>query len=104
MERRIWKAHVFPGKLDDYIRCHEEIWPEMVEALRAAGVRNYSIWNNGDEIIGYYECPNLEAADAFRAGNETVQHWNEVMKDIMHMDEDAETGQMLCFRQIFELE
>lgn len=104
MERRIWKAHVHPGKLEDYIRCHDQIWPEMVEALRSAGIQNYSIWNNGDELIGYYECPDLRTADEYRAENEAVRRWNDVMKDIMSMDTDAETGRTIKYQQIFELQ
>ena len=44
-----------PNMRDEYVRRHDEIWPEMIDELRAAGIRNYTIWNNGDELIGYYQ-------------------------------------------------
>lgn len=28
MERYAWKATVLPGKLDEYIRRHDEIWQD----------------------------------------------------------------------------
>ena len=55
MERYAWKATVLPGKLEEYIQRHDNIWPEMKEVLAAAGIRNYTIWNVGNELFGYYE-------------------------------------------------
>ena len=43
MERYAWKATVLPGKLEEYIRRHNEIWPEMKDVLHQAGIRNYTI-------------------------------------------------------------
>ena len=54
MERYAWKATVLPGKLEEYIRRHNEIWPEMKDVLHQAGIRNYTIWNVGNELFGYY--------------------------------------------------
>ena len=56
MERYAWKAYVKEGCLDEYIRRHDEIWPELKEVLKEAGICNYSIWNVGNELFGYYEC------------------------------------------------
>ncbi|MFQ6937771.1 MAG: L-rhamnose mutarotase [Oscillospiraceae bacterium] len=38
MERYAWKATVLPGKLEEYIRRHNEIWPEMKDVLHQAGI------------------------------------------------------------------
>lgn len=50
MERYAWKATVKDGMLAEYRRRHDEIWDEMKEVLRAAGIRNYSIRNVGNEF------------------------------------------------------
>ena len=39
MERYAWKATVKEGMLEEYIRRHDNIWPEMKEMLRKAGIR-----------------------------------------------------------------
>ena len=36
---------------DEYIKRHDEIWPEMTEMLNESGIHNYSIWNVGDELF-----------------------------------------------------
>ena len=37
MEKYAWKAIVKEGMLEEYTRRHNEIWPELVELLKAAG-------------------------------------------------------------------
>ena len=56
MERYAWKATVKEGKIAEYRRRHDEIWQEMKDVLKAAGICNYSIWLVGNELFGYYEC------------------------------------------------
>ena len=44
MEKYAWKAKIKPGKKEEYIYRHSNIWPELVEVLKEAGICNYSIW------------------------------------------------------------
>lgn len=101
MERYAWKARVLPGKLDEYIRRHDEIWPEMTEVLNEAGIRNYTIWNTGDELFGYYECDSIADAGRVQAESPVVGKWNEYMKDVMLMETDPVTGAQPLMRQVF---
>jgi len=43
------------ARLDEYVRHHAKIWPEIEHAIRAAGIRNYSIFQRGGTLFGYYE-------------------------------------------------
>ena len=101
MERYAWKAIVLDGMLDEYIKRHDEIWPEMKEVLAAAGIRNYTIWNVGNELFGYYECDSVEYAAKVQADSPVVDKWNEYMKDVMVMDFDPETGSHIILEQVF---
>ena len=53
MEKVVWRATVREGMEAEYVRRHDEIWPEMVAALKEAGVCNYTIWKDGRELFGY---------------------------------------------------
>ena len=53
MERMAWRGRIKPGCKEEYIRRHNEIWPEMVEVLKGAGICNYTIYLSGDELFGY---------------------------------------------------
>jgi len=46
---------VRPECIDEYRRCHARIWPEIEQAIRTAGIHNYSIFLLGDRLFAYYE-------------------------------------------------
>lgn len=105
MERYAWKALVKEGMLDEYIRRHDEIWPELVEVLKNAGICNYSIWNTGNELFGYYECEkSCDYAASVQSNSPIVHKWNEFMKDVMVMEMDPVTGAQPKLKQVFRLD
>jgi len=93
-----------PGMHDEYVKRHDEIWPEMLALLKQAGICNYSIWNTGDELFGYYECA-LGAEHAAKVQRESpiVDRWNAYMKDVMAMDMDPVTGAQSLMTEVFYL-
>ena len=56
MEKYAWRGKIVPGMQEEYKKRHDNIWPEMKEVLANAGIVNYSIWMQGEELFGYYEC------------------------------------------------
>ena len=104
MEKYAWKGMIMEGALDEYIKRHNEIWPEMVEVLKAAGIKNYTIWNVGCEMFGYYECEKgVEYAAKVQAESPVVDKWNEYMKDILIMEKDPVTGAQPQLEKVFEM-
>ncbi len=101
MERFAWKARLLPGKQNEYIRRHDEIWPEMTAVLNEAGIRNYTIWTTGEELFGYYECDSVEYAAKVQAASPVVDKWNEYMKEVMVMEIDPATGTAVQLKQVF---
>lgn len=101
MERFAWKAWILPGKHAEYVRRHDEIWPEMTTVLNEAGIRNYTIWTDGDDLFGYYECDSVEKAAAIQAGSPVVDRWNIYLKDVMVMVIDPRTGTAVQLKQVF---
>lgn len=101
MERYAWHATLLPGKKDEYIRRHREIWPEMKDVLAAAGIRNYSIWCTGTDLFGYYECDSVAEAGRIQAESPVVDRWNDYMKDVMVMATDPVTGAQPLAEQVF---
>ena len=102
MERYAWKAKIIEGMKEEYIRRHDEIWPELKDLLTEAGIKNYSIWLTGNDLFGYYECINgIDHAAKTQANSEIVDRWNEYMKDIMVMEMDPVTGAQPKLEQVF---
>ncbi|MBR5626717.1 MAG: L-rhamnose mutarotase [Thermoguttaceae bacterium] len=103
MEKYAWKALVLEDKIEEYKRRHREIWPEMVEVLKAAGIRNYSIWLVGNIVFGYYECEKgADYAARVQKESAVVDKWNEYMKDVMKMDMDPRTGAQPLMEQVWD--
>ncbi|NDB79669.1 L-rhamnose mutarotase, partial [archaeon] len=44
MTNYAWVLEVRPGYEEEYKKRHDEIWPEMVQMLSDAGLRNYNIF------------------------------------------------------------
>ena len=78
MERFAWKATVKEGMLSEYKKRHDNIWPELKQVLKEAGISNYTIWNTGNELFGYFECDKGVAyAEKYQAASSVVDKWNE---------------------------
>lgn len=102
MEKYAWKGAIVEGMKEEYIRRHDEIWPEMKDVLEKAGIVNYTIWNVGNELFGYYECEKgVEYAAKVQAESEVVDRWNEYMKDILIMEMDPVTGAQPLLEKVF---
>ena len=77
----------------------------MVQVLKEAGISNYTIWNSGNELFGYYECEKgAEYAAKVQAESPVVARWNDYMQDILLMEMDPKTGAQPLLRQVFLLE
>ena len=105
MEKYAWKAHIKEGSFDEYCRRHDEIWPEMVDVLKSAGIKNYTIWNVGNELFGYYECEKgIKFASKVQSESPIVKKWDEYMKDILIMPIDPITKAQPKLTKVFELD
>ena len=102
MEKYVWKATIVEGQIEEYKRRHDNLWQEMKDVLQMAGICNYTIWNVGNELFGYYECElGVEYAAKVQRESEVVKKWDEYMKDILIMEMDSETGAQPLLTKVF---
>src|SRR5205085_8971176 len=64
VERVCFTFEIRPGTADEYKKRHDEIWPELVDAIKDAGFANYSLFRRGTTIMAYAEC-HPDVASAF---------------------------------------
>jgi L-rhamnose mutarotase len=80
VQRVCFLLHVRPDRLDEYRARHREVWPEMLDALRDAGWRNYSLFLGDDGLlVGYVEVDDFEAAQRAMAATEVNDRWQRDM-------------------------
>lgn len=71
---------VKPAMLEEYVRRHAAVWPEMLDALRQTGWRNYSLFLRPDGLlVGYFETPDFEQALAGMAARAVNERWQREM-------------------------
>lgn len=101
MERILVYIRIFPGTEAEYDRRHAEIWPEMVGALQASGIRNYSGFRLGTDVWYYGECePDMATAFAAQGATEVNRRWAHWFRDIIAEITD-EAGNPIRYREVF---
>ena len=78
MERLLMVIKVKPEMRNEYTAIHQNPWPEMLEAIRAAGFINELIWYFEDQSIIYFECEDgdYEAANERLRATEVCKKWD----------------------------
>jgi L-rhamnose mutarotase len=101
VERVCFLLHVRPDRLDEYRARHREVWPEMLDALRDAGWRNYSLFLGDDGLlVGYVEVDDFEAAQRAMAQTEVNDRWQRDMAPFF----DARADETLArLEEVFHL-
>jgi L-rhamnose mutarotase len=101
MERVCFQLQVRPDRLEEYRERHREVWPEMLDALREAGWRNYSLFLGQDGmLIGYVETDDFEAAQRAMANTEVNDRWQREMAGFF--GERADEG-LVRLEKVFHL-
>jgi L-rhamnose mutarotase len=88
----------------EYKRRHDEIWPEMVAALRGAGIRNYSIFRDGSRLFAYVEVDDAERMATILADDPVNARWQAYMRDMIDVDVDPETGFARLLPEMFHMD
>ena len=81
--RSAFVLHVKPERIDDYVEAHANVWQEMLDALRDSGIRNYSIFRDGNQVFGYFEADDLEASAEFLALQPVCTRWQDAMAELL---------------------
>jgi L-rhamnose mutarotase len=101
-ERTAFVLRVRPDKIEEYIRAHRDVWPEMLDALRGAGIRNYTIFRDGNRMFGYFEADDLAAAGRYLAQQEVSTRWQDAMAELLV--ERVPDGGPPALEEIFRLD
>jgi L-rhamnose mutarotase len=91
MEKFAFKMHLNPGMEAEYKKRHDEIWPELVELLKQAGVSDYSIHLDGETntLFGVLWRVEKHGMDSLPE-HPVMKRWWAYMADIMRTNERSE--------------
>ena len=87
MKHVCFRLRLKKQKVEEYLHSHK-VWPEMLEALGHAGIKNYSLFVHKKEgfIIGYFEAEDPQKTLRKVGQTEVNSRWQ------AHMAEFFESG------------
>ncbi len=105
VQRVCFQLQVRPDRISEYVERHRAVWPEMLEAIRDAGRRNYSLYLRPDGLlIGYYETDDDAASAAALAADPRTSEWESSSIDLF-VDLGGRADQnALPLTEVFHLE
>ena len=77
-----------PGKEEQYEAAHAVIPPELDEALRAAGVRDWSIWRDGLDLFHLVDVDDYRAMRLALRDHPANIAWQARMAELLDVPDD----------------
>ena len=105
MKRYAFKMHLSSGNIAEYKKRHDEIMPELIDELRKAGVKNYSIYYDPDThiLFAFQERTDDNAADKLPE-SEIVKKWWAYMNDGIMQYNDKGQPVSIELEEIFHMD
>lgn len=89
MERIAFKMYLREGMKEEYIKRHDEIWPELARLLKDNGISEYSIFLDEEtHTLFAFQKQSGESGSQDLGQTEIVQRWWAHMADIMRTHPD----------------
>ena len=96
-----------PDLIAEYIRFHENVWPEIQKSIKDSGIKNLEIYNIGDRLFMIIEADDafsFEKKSKLDAENPKVQEWEKLMWTFQKALPQAKPGEKwILMNKIFEL-
>lgn len=89
MKRVAFKMYLNEGQKEEYKRRHDEIWPELKQLLKDAGISEYSIFLDEEtNILFAFQKVSGDGGSQDLGKTEIVQKWWKYMADVMKTNPD----------------
>src|ERR1700739_2053120 len=83
VERLCFVIELNSGQEEKYDRVHQEMFPEMHDALVQAGYTNYTIFRLRTTVVGYAECvPDVSTVLDRMASHPVSARWAEALAGV----------------------
>lgn len=102
-ERIAFRMTLYPGQANEYEKRHDAIFPDLADALTAAGVSDYTIWHDpvSNHLFGILTRTDDHTMDAL-PDTDVMKRWWAHMADVMETDAENVPTQV-PLKQVFLL-
>jgi L-rhamnose mutarotase len=90
MYKRIaFKMKLHPGRIEEYKKRHDDLWPELQTLLKEAGISEYSIFFDEEtHTLFAFQKQSGDRGSQDLGKTEIVQKWWKYMADLMETHSD----------------
>lgn len=95
-----------PARIEEYIRHHQAVWPEVTDGLRAIGIHGMRIWRGGTRLFMLVETDDDFDPARYQdyASNLRTQEWDALMRSFQRPTPFARPGEWWSpLEEIFDL-
>jgi L-rhamnose mutarotase len=79
LKRYAFILRLRPGVAEAYEKAHREVWPEMLELLKSAGISEYSIYRRDELLILTLRTADFEATWSKIDNHPVNLRWQQAM-------------------------
>ena len=103
-ERGLFSLVIDPRRSDDYDALHADPWPEMIDAIAAAGYRDYTGFRRGAHVVyfGHY-FPDFGTVIDRIGATEVAARWGEALDGVITIFTD-EAGRNFTGQEVYHLD
>lgn len=89
MKTKSFRMKLKPGQSEEYKKRHQNLWPELKDLLKSAGISEYSIWLDEDAntLFAIQNLPD-DFDNSVLIANPIMKKWWRFMADIMETNDD----------------
>jgi L-rhamnose mutarotase len=103
MQRVCSVLQVKKERIGDYLAAHQ-VWPELLQAMRDVGIRNYSLFMAKDGmVVEYLETENPEEALRRVSQTDVSRRWEEHMAKYFGTGSDSQAGDVQRLSEYFHM-
>lgn len=96
-------TRIKPGAEERYDEYHRNVWPDVLEEIRRAGITRYLIFRDGVDLFHFIECDDYDRAIAQIAQDPTSVRWEAEIATMMTVTHDFSGAGSDRMKKIFEL-
>jgi L-rhamnose mutarotase len=96
-----------PAVIAEYDRYHEAVWPEVLDALRASGIVDMTIWRRESRLVMLIETEPDFSFDKLVAGPDVhprVTEWNALMASFQQPLPNATSTEWQPMKLAFDMQ
>jgi len=90
MERFALTYRLRPGKKKEYIKAHDEFWPELIQGFKKAGVHEMYVFLRGNHLFLYGVVDDLEVFNNYMKTDPEYRRWNDWMSKLLKAPYDEQ--------------